>query len=66
MDWTLPGGQTDLSFVNEKASDSILRNDESDSIEADEKDSQKLKQEEPIIPTVRGMTIDGREELENA
>jgi hypothetical protein len=29
-------------------------------------DSQPVKQPEPIISTVRGMTMDGREELENA
>jgi hypothetical protein len=49
----------------ENASDSILRNNEPDSIEIDEKDLQSLKQSEPIISTVRGMTMDGREELEN-
>jgi hypothetical protein len=65
MDWASPGRQTDLSFVDENASDSILRNNESDSIETDERDSQKRKQEEPIISTVRGMTIDGREEKQN-
>jgi hypothetical protein len=66
MDWTLPGKHTDLSFVNENASDSICRNNESDSIETDERDLQELKQEELIISTARGMMIDGREELENA
>jgi hypothetical protein len=50
----------------ENAEDSILRNNESDSIETEERDLQTLKQEEPIISTVRGMTIDGREERENA
>jgi hypothetical protein len=50
----------------ENASDSILRNNESDSIETDERDLQPRKQEEPIISTVHGMTIDAREELENA
>jgi hypothetical protein len=50
----------------ENASDSILRNNESDSTEKHERDLQKLKQEELIISTVRGMTIDGREEEENA
>jgi hypothetical protein len=55
MDWTISGKDTDLSFVNENAEDSILRNPESDSIETDERDLQKLKQEEPRILTVRGM-----------
>jgi hypothetical protein len=40
MDWTLPGRQTDLSFVDENASDSILRNNESDSIKTEERDLQ--------------------------
>jgi hypothetical protein len=66
MDWTSPGRQIDISFVDENASDSILRNNESASIDTDERDLQPLKQEEPIISTVRGMTIDGREDLENA
>jgi hypothetical protein len=42
----------------ENVFDSILRNNESDSIETDERDSQERKQEEPIISTVRGMTMD--------
>jgi hypothetical protein len=50
----------------ENAEDSILRNNESDSKETDERELQPRKQEELIISTVRGMTIDGREELENA
>jgi hypothetical protein len=50
----------------ENASGSIFRNNESDSIETDERDSQSAKQEEPIISTIRGMTMDAREELENA
>jgi hypothetical protein len=48
------------------AEDSILRNNEPDSIKTDERDLQPWKQEEPIISTVRGMTMDGREKLENA
>jgi hypothetical protein len=39
----------------ENAEGSILRNNEPDSIETDEMDLQRLKQEEPIISTVRGM-----------
>jgi hypothetical protein len=66
MDWTLPGKQTDFRFVDENAEDSILRNNEHDSIETDERELQLWKQEEPRISTFRGMTIDGREELENA
>jgi hypothetical protein len=38
MDWTLSGRHTDLSFVDENTSDSILRNNESDSKETDERD----------------------------
>jgi hypothetical protein len=52
--------------VNENAFDSISRNNEPDSIKTDERDLQQVKQDKPIISTVRGMTIDGREELENA
>jgi hypothetical protein len=66
MDCTSTGRLTDIRFVDENASDSILRNSEPDSIKTDERDLQSLKQEEPIISTVRGMTIDGREELEKA
>jgi hypothetical protein len=66
MDWTLLGKHTDLSSVNQNASDSILRNNESDSIKSDERDLQQLKQEEPRISTVRGITIEVREERENA
>jgi hypothetical protein len=50
----------------EKAKDSILRNNEPDSIKIDKRDLQELKQYESIISNVRGMTIDLREELENA
>jgi hypothetical protein len=50
----------------ENAKDSILRNHEPDSIKTDEKQLQELKQEELIISTVRGMTIEGREEPEKA
>jgi hypothetical protein len=52
--------------VDENASDSILRNDEPDSIKTDVRDLQELKQEEPIISTVRGTTIDGRDERPQA
>jgi hypothetical protein len=41
--------------VDNNAEDSILRNNEPDSIETDERDLQPLKQEEPIISTVCGM-----------
>jgi hypothetical protein len=45
----------------ENVFDSILRNNESDSIETDERKLQPWKQEEPIISTVRGMkTISSR------
>jgi hypothetical protein len=50
----------------QNAEDSILRNNESDSIETDERELQQLKQEEPIISTVRGLTMEAREEKENA
>jgi hypothetical protein len=40
MDWASLGGQTDLSFVDENASDSILRNNEPNSIQTDESDLQ--------------------------
>jgi hypothetical protein len=66
MDCTSTGRLTDIRFVHENALGSILRNNESDSIETDERDPQQVKQEEPIISTVRGMTIDEREELKNA
>jgi hypothetical protein len=52
--------------VDENASDSICRDNESDLIETDERRLQPRKQEELIISTVRGMTIDGREDLENS
>jgi hypothetical protein len=51
------GRHIDFAFVNENASDSIFRNDESDSIEIDESDLQSLKQDEPRISTVHGMRI---------
>jgi hypothetical protein len=66
MNWTLPGRRTDIRLVNKNVSDSIQRNNESDSNKTDESDPQPLKQEEPRISTVRGMTMDRREELENA
>jgi hypothetical protein len=66
MDCTSTGRCTDISFGHENAEDSILRNNESDSIKTDERDLQTRKQEEPIISTVRGMTIDVREDSENA
>jgi hypothetical protein len=66
MDCTSTGRHTDLSFVHNNTFGSIRRNNELDSIETDERDLQELKQEEPIISTVRGMTIDRSEELENA
>jgi hypothetical protein len=50
----------------ENAKDSILRHNEPDYIKTDERNVQSLKQEEPIISTVRGMTISRREEMENA
>jgi methylase of polypeptide subunit release factors len=50
----------------ENAENSILRNNESDLIETDERDLQKLKQEEPIFSIVRGMTMDEGEEPKNA
>jgi hypothetical protein len=50
----------------ENAEGSILRNNEPDSIKTYERHPQNLKHKEPIISTVRGMTIDGREELKNA
>jgi hypothetical protein len=65
MDCTFTGRHTDIRFVDENVDDSILRKNESDSIETDERDLQLRKQEEPIISTVRGMTIDEREESEN-
>jgi hypothetical protein len=37
----------------ENAEDSILRNNEHDSMKTDERELQPLKQEEPIISTVR-------------
>jgi hypothetical protein len=65
-DSTSSSRHTDLSFGKKNASDSILRKNESDSIETDERDLQKLKQEESTIATVRGMKMNAREELENA
>jgi hypothetical protein len=50
----------------ENAEDSILRNNEPDSIKTDERDLQELKQEKPIISTVCGMTMEAREESRNA
>jgi hypothetical protein len=53
----------------QNASDSIRFNLESDSIEIDESDESDLqseKQHEPRISTVRGITIDFSEDLENA
>jgi hypothetical protein len=38
MDCTYTGRHTDLSFVDENASDSIFRNNEPDSIETDERE----------------------------
>jgi hypothetical protein len=38
MDWTSLGRQTDVSFVNENACNSIRRNTELDLIETDESD----------------------------
>jgi hypothetical protein len=52
--------------VDENAPDSRCHNNESDSIEIDESDLQERKQEEPIISTFRGMTMNAREEQENA
>jgi hypothetical protein len=66
MDCTSTGRHTDIRFVHEKASDSIRRHNESDSIKINETALQPLKQEEPRISTVRGMTMDAREEKENA
>jgi hypothetical protein len=66
MDCTSTGRHTDIRFVHENASDSIRRNNESDSIEIDESDSQLEKQPELRISTVRGMAMDVREEKENA
>jgi hypothetical protein len=50
----------------ENARDSIHWNDESNSIEIDGSNPQSLKQEEPRISIVRGITMDAREELKNA
>jgi hypothetical protein len=66
MDCTSTGRHTDLSFVAEKASASIRRKNESDSIESNESDWQPLKQPEPRIPTIRGMMMEVKEEPENA
>jgi hypothetical protein len=44
MNWTSSGRQTDLSFVDENAQDSILRNNEPDSIKTDERDLQSQKE----------------------
>jgi hypothetical protein len=63
---TVRGMTMDGREERENAEESILRNNDPDSIEIDERDSQPRKQEEPIISTFRGMTIDGREELQNA
>jgi hypothetical protein len=51
---------------NEKAQNPILRNNESDSKETDESDSQILKQKVPRISTLCGMTMERKEEYENA
>jgi hypothetical protein len=56
----------DLSFVNKNASDSILHNNEPNSMKTDETYPQPEKQEEPIISTVRGMMINARDQQENA
>jgi hypothetical protein len=56
----------DVKEELENAKGSILRNNEPDSMETDERDLQPRKQEEPIISTIRGMMIDTREESENA
>jgi hypothetical protein len=66
MNCTSSGRHTDFNFVDENTSNSILRNNEPDSMETDEKDLQPRKQEEPIISTVRGMTIAAKEEKTNA
>jgi hypothetical protein len=57
---------TDIRFVDENASDSIHRNNEPDSIETNERDLQPRKQEESRISIFAGMTMNGREEQENA
>jgi hypothetical protein len=52
--------------VDENAENAIRGNNETDSKEIDERDLQKSKKEEPRISTVRGMTMDAREERKNA
>jgi hypothetical protein len=56
----------DNVFVVSNAPGSICRSNESDSKETDESGIQPKKQEELRISTVSGMTMDTREERENA
>jgi hypothetical protein len=55
---TVRGMTIDVREEKENVSDSILRNNESDSIEIDERDLQEWKQEEPIISIVRRIAND--------
>jgi hypothetical protein len=66
MDWAFLCMHTDFRFVAQNAKDSICRKNICDSIETDERHLQQRKHSEPTISTVRRITMEVREELENA